>query len=148
MQENLDKLYDKAFYEAQMQGSYRSAREILGFINELLGKRLESVVDVGCGVGTWLKVWQEMRQSVKIAGVDGNGVDELLFIPKNAYLQVDLTADFRQILGEIKTKFSQNSQNLAFANEANLNSNLATKNLDHLNSNLADKTPSGGGFVV
>lgn len=116
MQENLDKLYDKAFYEAQMQGSYRSAREILGFMNELLGKRLESVVDVGCGVGTWLKVWQEMRQSVKIAGVDGNGVDELLFIPKNAYLQVDLTADFRQILGEIKTKFSQNSQNLAFAN--------------------------------
>lgn len=126
MQENLDTLYDKAFYEAQAAGSYKSARVILGFVDEILGEKLESVVDVGCGVGTWLKAWQDIKPTLKIAGVDGNSVDEgLYFIPKDAYLQVDLTADFGEILDAIEVRFLSKNAAILDKNAKNSAKTLA-----------------------
>ena len=53
-----------------------------------------SVVDVGCGVGAWLRVFQEHGVGT-IAGVDGDWVDEtMLQIPRTAFHRADLSRPF------------------------------------------------------
>jgi SAM-dependent methyltransferase len=60
--------YDEAFYDEQFAGSQRSARVLLG----LLAARFKpaSVVDVGCGRGSWLGVWGELGVP-RLVGIDG-----------------------------------------------------------------------------
>ena len=67
--------YDAAFYQHQQDGSLLSARGIVPDIMQLAAPA--SVVDVGCGVGAWLRVFQEHGVGT-IAGVDGDWVDETM----------------------------------------------------------------------
>lgn len=57
---------------------------VLQFINAT------SVVDVGCGIGTWLSVWKQ--HGVKdLLGIDGSYIDPTqLVIESNYFLQADL----------------------------------------------------------
>jgi len=69
--------YDTAFYDGQSGGSYRSACRIVPILRELFNPT--SVLDVGCGVGTFLRVFKESGVT-DIQGVDGDHVprDRLL----------------------------------------------------------------------
>src|SRR5262249_5217435 len=67
-----DTPYDAAFYEAQADGSLRSARVVVPLVTRLVEPR--SVVDVGCGVGTWLRAFVENGVE-DVLGVDGAYVD-------------------------------------------------------------------------
>ena len=81
--------YDKAFYEEQCLGSRNSALVIVPF---LLGTfAIGSVVDLGCGLGTWLSVFE--RCGIKdIAGYDGDYVPrEYLQIPEECFHPADLS---------------------------------------------------------
>lgn len=63
---------------------------------------IKSILDVGCGVGSWLKAWQDSKPDLKIFGIDGNGVsEELFFIPKSYYKQVDLRKDSKETFDEV-----------------------------------------------
>jgi 2-polyprenyl-3-methyl-5-hydroxy-6-metoxy-1,4-benzoquinol methylase len=65
-------IYSDGFFEYLRVGSQRSAREIVPLVCDLIHPN--SVVDIGCGTGTWLSVFQEF--GIKdILGVDGNYVD-------------------------------------------------------------------------
>jgi SAM-dependent methyltransferase len=81
--------YAAAFYESHAEASLRSARCALGRAFGLLGTPA-CVVDLGCGVGTWLRAAQELG-SATILGVDGDWVprDQLL-IPGDRFLAADL----------------------------------------------------------
>lgn len=68
--------YDSQFYCAQADGSLRSARVIAPLLLERL--RVHSVVDVGCGIGTWLRAFEELGIR-KLAGFDGDYVDRSKF---------------------------------------------------------------------
>lgn len=82
-------IYDKAFYEDQKDGSYISAKEILPIIFNLV--HFQSVVDIGCGVGTWLKACEELGVN-DILGLDGPYVSEqMLRIPASKFQKSDLT---------------------------------------------------------
>jgi SAM-dependent methyltransferase len=72
--------YNAAFYDGQSGGSYRSARRIVPLALELAPVR--SVLDVGCGVGTFLRVFSE-HGVTDAQGVDGDYVprDRLLIDP-------------------------------------------------------------------
>ena len=95
---HLQTTYNNAFYEAQMDESHISALEVLAFIKSILPTP-SSVIDVGCGVGTWLKAWQELDKNIEICGIDGNCVDPTLYkIPLEKYQQVDLTQNFQKTL--------------------------------------------------
>lgn len=60
--------YDQAFYDAQKEGSLRSARK---FLSLLWGMHTpNSVVDLGCGAGTWLKAAGELG-AARLVGFDG-----------------------------------------------------------------------------
>lgn len=84
--------YGKGFYRAQRTGSLASASNVVPMILDLLNPR--SVVDIGCGVGTWLSVFQ--THGIKdILGVDGSHVDRrMLLIPDEAFVTRDLNRPF------------------------------------------------------
>ncbi|MFH1956627.1 MAG: class I SAM-dependent methyltransferase [Patescibacteria group bacterium] len=81
--------YTSQYYYRQQEGSKESAKEIIPLILKLISPK--SVIDVGCGVGTWLAVFKE-RGIEDILGIDGDYVDkDLLQIPKENFLAFDLT---------------------------------------------------------
>jgi SAM-dependent methyltransferase len=74
-------------------GSRRSAAAVVPFLVELLEPR--SVVDVGCGTGSWLKVFCEHGID-DVLGLDGNEIDpSLLEIGADEFRVVDLRDDLR-----------------------------------------------------
>jgi len=76
--------YTEEFYNWQQAESNSSAREIVPFVCELI--RPGSVIDVGCGVGTWLSVFEE-RGVENFLGVDGDYVDRRLLQVEAARFQ-------------------------------------------------------------
>lgn len=82
-----DQEYDENFYRAQ-SGSYNMAKIILPIANDVIHPR--TVVDVGCGVGTWLAVWQK-NFGAEIYGMDGDYVDRSqLFIDEKNFHAANL----------------------------------------------------------
>jgi SAM-dependent methyltransferase len=58
------------------------------------GRRISSLLDVGCGTGTWLKAASDLGIN-DIFGVDGVPVPEdQLLIPKERFRQIDLTVNW------------------------------------------------------
>lgn len=76
--------YDQVFFETIATGSSSSAQRIVPYLVALL--RPKSVVDVGCGVGTWAEEFR--RQGVAdVVGVDGEYVNrEQLRIPSETFI--------------------------------------------------------------
>lgn len=64
-----NKLYDEKFYKSQIDGSYRSAVAYVHHLSEIFTPN--SVADLGCGRGTWLKAFGESG-ATKLVGFDGN----------------------------------------------------------------------------
>jgi len=83
------KPYTANFYLSQQGGSLRSAEEIVPLLIKLLNPK--SVIDLGCGVGTWLSVFKKLGVE-DIQGVDGEWVNRtMLKIPQDRFLAHDLT---------------------------------------------------------
>lgn len=80
--------YTESFFESIEQTVSDSAQIIVPLIMGLL--QPNTVIDVGCGLGTWLSVFKEY--GVKdILGIDGDYIDrENLQIPQENFLSVDL----------------------------------------------------------
>jgi SAM-dependent methyltransferase len=84
--------YTENFFRELQDGSYRSAKEIVPLVLELVQPR--SVIDIGCGAGTWLSVFREFGIH-DVCGVDGDYVDaKILKIPKEQFLPLDLKKPF------------------------------------------------------
>ena len=81
-------VYNSGFYEGQREGSRKSAQRIVPEIMRMMN--VGSVVDVGCGVGTWLRVFQDCGVT-DLYGVDGDYVDvSSLEINPNLFKAYDL----------------------------------------------------------
>jgi len=65
--------YDKEFYQGQRDGSSRSAMKVIPYIIKFI--QPASVLDIGCGVGTWLSVFKNDFNVNDISGIDGDYVD-------------------------------------------------------------------------
>lgn len=86
-------VYTENFFRELREGARRSAREIVPIVVRLL--RPESVVDVGCGLGTWLSVFAENGVGT-ILGIDGAYVDRAsLEILGETFLPHDLSQPLR-----------------------------------------------------
>jgi len=82
--------YSTDFYEDQESGSLRSAEVVVPLVLSVFPAR--SVVDFGCGVGGWLRVFAEAGVADYL-GLDGDYVPrDLLKIPADRFRAVDLTA--------------------------------------------------------
>lgn len=85
-------LYDRKFYSIVGPGSERSARRVMGHLLEHLHPR--SVVDVGCGIGTWLRVCLDLGVA-EVLGIDGAHIDRSqLRIPVDCFQAADLAGKF------------------------------------------------------
>jgi SAM-dependent methyltransferase len=81
-------VYDSAFFEQLTPGSLSSARAVLPVLFRY--SRPDSVVDVGCGLGPWLKAAIELGVTDAV-GIDGEYVDTTgLLIPRANYRTLDL----------------------------------------------------------
>ncbi len=82
-------MYDKNFFRALQEGSLRSARQIVPLLIDLVHPA--SVLDVGCGNGTWLSIFVE-HGVTELLGVDGDYVKrEMLLIPREWFVAHDLS---------------------------------------------------------
>jgi SAM-dependent methyltransferase len=81
--------YGGSFFELLSDDALRSGHVIVSLLREHL--KIRSVLDVGCGQGGWLKVWQ--TQGVDdVFGIDGPYVDpNRLLIPKEKFVGADLS---------------------------------------------------------
>lgn len=77
--------YDTAFYKIEEETALRSAEIVLPSVLEATGA--ESVIDVGCGTGGWLKVAADHGK--RIAGFDG--YDGPLLIDREAFTPCDIS---------------------------------------------------------
>lgn len=85
--------YEKEFYQSRQSGSRQSAEIIIPLLLDLVNPK--SVIDVGCGVGSWLSVFKE-HGIEDILGVDGQWVDkDLLMIPRDKFISSDLEKPIR-----------------------------------------------------
>jgi len=85
--------YDKNFYQYINRGATDSAGVVLPVLLSVLQEPVDSVLDVGCGAGAWLKVWKSL--GVRIFGLDGSyvGAEQLLIEPEE-FSPADLSAGF------------------------------------------------------
>jgi len=82
-------LYNASFYQSQAGGSAQSAENTVPIVLSLV--RPASVIDIGCGVGTWLSCFRASGVQ-DILGIDGPYVNKkLLRIPADCFLPHDLT---------------------------------------------------------
>jgi hypothetical protein len=82
--------YSNAFFLNHAEGSRRSADRIAGIVTDKLHPT--SVVDFGCGVGTWLSAFRDLG-ATDIQGFDGDYVNrDLLQIPPGAFRPVDFNS--------------------------------------------------------
>jgi SAM-dependent methyltransferase len=80
--------YTQEFYKNQSVGSRRSAEAIVPLVLTLV--KPQSVIDIGCGLGTWLSVFEKF--GVKdVFGIDGDHVNRsMLQIPNERFTAFDL----------------------------------------------------------
>lgn len=82
-------IYNKNFYKDQKDGSFASAQKVVPFIYNAF--KPESVLDIGCGVATWLSVFANKYSVTDIVGVDGDYVNkQMLNINPDKFVSYDL----------------------------------------------------------
>jgi SAM-dependent methyltransferase len=80
--------YTASFYDRQREGSFTSAQAVIPRLLSLV--RIQSAVDVGCGVGTWLKALMTHGVS-DVLGIDGDYVDRrTIQVPAECFLALDI----------------------------------------------------------
>jgi SAM-dependent methyltransferase len=85
-------IYNDEFMEYAATSSAYSASVMTALLSDQIS--VESVLDVGCALGTWLRAWNEVGVS-DVYGIDGDYVDrEMLKIPRLNFSAVNLNAPF------------------------------------------------------
>ncbi len=84
--EKLQNIYNEQFWSSAGNYNYRSAKVILPILFKYY--KPDSVIDIGCGIGTWLKAMLEFNIS-NIHGVDCNKVSEKYLLVSRKYIEID-----------------------------------------------------------
>jgi SAM-dependent methyltransferase len=84
-------IYDAEFYQGIQSSSQASADVVVPMVLEMLPAA--SVLDVGCGVGTWLGTFSRLGVA-EVFGVDRDVPIEALEIDPSCYCAVDVAAPF------------------------------------------------------
>ena len=85
--------YGRKFYEIRDELTRSSAEVVVPLVVKLMP--VNSVIDVGCGVGTWLSVFNSMGIS-DIWGIEGSWLDKKhLVIPERFFSSSDLRLPFQ-----------------------------------------------------
>lgn len=81
-------MYDDQYYIRHQLGSYQSAKAILSYLLTKLD--IDSVMDFGCGMGTWCQVAHELGIS-DIIGIDIHPYNkDYMLLPMEIYHEINL----------------------------------------------------------
>ena len=87
MEKEIKDIYNEEFWEANHGNyNYRSAKIILPILFKYY--KPNSIIDVGCGIGTWLKAASELGVN-KFIGIDGNEIEENFLLVSRKYIKID-----------------------------------------------------------
>lgn len=94
--DNRDSIYHDLHSQQLSQQDHQNRYSAQIILNILFRDfKPQSVLDIGCGLGTWLSVCQELGVQ-EIQGIDGTWLDtNLLNIPESFVLKVDLEQPFQ-----------------------------------------------------
>lgn len=82
-----------AYHHTEKIHNTRAAAVVVPRILKIVS--CQSVLDVGCGIGTWLSVFRNDHGIDDVLGIDGNNVDpSKLMIPANCFYEHDLRESF------------------------------------------------------
>ena len=85
--EELKNIYDEKFWGVRRGNwNYRSAQVILPMIFEYY--RPNSIIDIGCGIGTWLSAALELGIE-NLQGIDCNEISEDFLLVPRKYISID-----------------------------------------------------------
>lgn len=88
----MEKKYSEDFYKARHHNTSYSAETICAIVKELVEPK--SIVDIGCGVGTWLKTFEHAGVE-NLMGIEGKWVDkDVVVIDQKDFVQTDLEEEF------------------------------------------------------
>lgn len=102
---NYNKLYHKDYYDNFKFLSYNAAKIILNDLYKIY--EFKSVVDFGCGSGGWIKSAWEIDNNIKVTGIDGHYIENILnfdnanIIYKN--LEEEITVDKHDLAISVET---------------------------------------------
>ena len=84
--------YDESFFEEMNDDVLRSAKTVVPAVLKMVQPK--SIIDVGCGLGTWLSVFHAHGVDT-ILGIDGDYINRAkLLIPSTCFTPIDLTKPF------------------------------------------------------
>ena len=83
-------IYTDSFYKSQVNPSYLSAIEYSRILRSIVD--INSIIDIGCGRGSWLKAFKEVfsLETQSILGIDGNWNSKNDLILDCNYMSFDL----------------------------------------------------------
>ena len=90
-------IYNEKFYNNQSDSSYKSAKIILPILFNHY--KPNSIIDVGCGIGSWLKAAKELGIN-KFVGIDGNEIEEDFLLVSRKYIKIDNLETHKNINNE------------------------------------------------
>ena len=84
---DIAQIYNQEFYDGQARTSYKSAKKVIKIVHQII-PNIKSVLDVGCGVGTWMKAWKDVDSEINVYGIDANELpDEALYVDRK-YIEI------------------------------------------------------------
>lgn len=88
-----NQLYDEEFYNLIIKYNYPSAQTVVPLVAELV--KPKSIIDFGCGVGCWLKAFDEYCKLKRMMGLEGDWlVKEKLMVSEKNIRYVDFMNDW------------------------------------------------------
>ncbi|WP_320006525.1 methyltransferase domain-containing protein [Maridesulfovibrio sp.] len=91
-----EELYGESFYADRHARSLYAAVNILTLVSQIVPK-IESAVDFGCGVGTWMQVLQQLGVT-KILGLEGEWLNkEMLVIDEDNFMHANFSDDIPDV---------------------------------------------------
>ena len=82
------KIYHKSYFDNFRDLSYKAAKIILSDLYKDF--KFKSVVDFGCGTGGWLRAAWEQNNAIKLTGIDGDYIKNILDFDKAKILYKNL----------------------------------------------------------
>ena len=124
----METVYTDGFYRPRNSQTEYAANHVISVLLERF-LEINSAIDIGCGVGTWLKVFKE-KTGGNVLGVEGSWLDNsLLEIKEDEFFERDLKEPF----------YFENKFDLAISLEvAEHLPNEVSDQFVHCLSNLAD----------
>jgi SAM-dependent methyltransferase len=121
------KVYSSAFYDETLLTSMRSADAVVPLILDLTGA--ESVVDLGCGTGSWLHVFKK------------NGVARILGVDRDSLSRANLQIDASEIVQRDLTEKLDIEQTFDLSTCLEVAEHLPAECADKIVQNLTDLAP-------